>query len=76
MYESEFYDYIMENYNLGGTASRPVHNIIWYVKWHVKAKGLANKGESHAHLKVLLGGAFGIEEHEIELYSPSKLEED
>ena len=64
MSEREFYDYIIENYNLDGAASRLVQNIIWYVKAH----GFENKWESYAHLKFLLDGAFGIEEHEIKRY--------
>ena len=64
MSEKEFYDYIMESFNLGGTSSRLVSNIIEYVK----DQGFVDAEDAHAHLKSLLDGAFGIKENEIELY--------
>ena len=64
MDEREFYDYIQENFTLGGTASRLVHNIIEYVK----DQKFTDAEDAHTHLKSLLDGAFGIEEHEIKQY--------
>jgi len=64
----EFYDYIMENFNLGGTASRLVGNIVDYVE----AQGFVCDLDARLHLNSLLGGAFGLEESEINLYSPRK----
>ena len=60
----EFYDYILENFNLDGAASRLVHNIIEYVE----IQGFVDPEDSQDHLKLLLGGAFGIEDYEIKLY--------
>ena len=60
----EFYNYIMENFNLDGTASRLVKNAIEYVN----AQEFVDEEDAQAHLKSLLDGAFGIEEHEIKLY--------
>jgi len=60
----EFYDYILEKFNLDGTASRLVSNIIEYVK----AQEFVNAEDAQRHLKSLLDGAFGIEEREIKLY--------
>ena len=64
MDENEFYDYILENYSLDGTSSRLVRNIIE----HVRDENFVDEEDAHAHLESLLGGAFGIEGHEIRLY--------
>ena len=70
MNEREFYDYIQEKFNLDGTASRLVYNIIDFVK-----DGDYDDADSaHRELWHLLGGAFGLEEHEVELYRSDELE--
>ena len=66
----EFYDYILENFNLDGTALRLVLNIIEYVK----AQEFVNAEDAQCHLKSLLSGAFGIEEREIKLYRAPQCE--
>jgi len=70
MDEREFYDYIMENFNLDGTASRLVDNIITYVK----DENFVDAEDAHTHLISLLGGAFGIEDSEIKLYRAPECE--
>ena len=60
----EFYDYIIENYNLDGTSSRLVSNIIEYVK----AQKFVKVEAVQRQLKSLLDGTFGMEEREIKLY--------
>ena len=64
----ELYDYIVMNFDLDGASSRLVRNIIEYVG----DLGLGNTGDAHAHLEHLLGGAFGINKHEIKLYRTSE----
>jgi len=60
----EFYSYIVENYSLDGTSCRLVHNIIEYVE----SQKFVDTEDARAHLKSLLGGAFGIEDWEIQKY--------
>jgi hypothetical protein len=64
MNEREFYDYIQENFNVGGTASRLIENILEYIK----AEEFVDPDDAQCALMSLLDGAFGIEEHEIKLY--------
>ena len=64
MNAGEFYNYIIENFNLDGTSSRLVRNVIEYVE----AQDFVSNLEVHDHLTALLDGAFGIEEHEIQQY--------
>ena len=71
MDSNEFYDYIIENFNLGGTASRLVSNIIEYIR----DQEFIDAEDAQAHLKYLLDGAFGIEEREIKLYRAVQCEE-
>lgn len=66
----EFYDYIMENFNLDGAASRLAHNIIEYVK----DQEFVDAEDAQAHLKSLLDGAFGIADHDIKLYRAPECE--
>jgi hypothetical protein len=65
MDEREFYDYIVENFNLDsyGTAGRLVNNIIQYVA----SQRFADVAEAHQHLYSLLD-AFGLEFAEIQQY--------
>ena len=70
MNEREFYDYIQENFNLGGTASRLVYNIIQYVR----NQEFVDAEDAQAHLKSLLDGAFGIVGREIKLYRAPECE--
>jgi len=70
MDSQEFYDYIIDNFNLGGTASRLVSNIVEYVK----NQDFVEAEDAQHHLKSLLDGAFGIEEHEIKLYRAPQCE--
>ena len=60
----EFYDYIVENFTLDGTSSRLIANIIEYVE----SQGFVDAVDAQAHLRSLLDGAFGIEDHEFRLY--------
>ena len=60
----EFFNYIMEHFNLGGAAARLVNNIIEYVK----DEDFVDAEDAQTHLKSLLDGAFGITEQEIKLY--------
>ena len=64
MDENEFYDYVVKNYVLDGTSSRLVRNIIE----HVRDENFVDEADAHVLLESLLGGAFGIEGHEISLY--------
>ena len=70
MNEREFYDYVQKNFIVEGTSSHLLHNIIEYVK----DQKFTNAEEAHKHLKLLLDGAFGIEEHEIKQYRPHEEE--
>ena len=63
MTSREFYDYIIDNFGLGGAASRLVHNIITYVD----ELGFTDQKDVHHHLTTLLGGAFGLDSQEIKL---------
>jgi len=60
----EFYNYIQEQFHLGGAAGRLVLNIIKYVE----EQGFVGAEDARAHLLSLLDGTFGIEEHEVYLY--------
>ena len=61
MNASKFYVYILDNFTLDRTSARLVRNIIDYVdRLYLTPEG------SHKHLKILLGGAFGIEDMDIE----------
>ena len=71
MESKEFYDYIVETFNLNGTSCRLISNIIKYVA----SQGFVDKEDAHAHLKSLLGGAFGISEYEIKLHRAPVCEE-
>lgn len=64
MNEREFYDYIQEHFNLGGTASRLISNILDYIK----GQEFVDAEDAQVHLKSLFDGAFGIEEYQIKLY--------
>jgi len=66
----EFYNYIMENYTLDGTATRLVKNIIEYIK----VQDFVDTEDAQHYLKSLLDGAFGIKEHEIWLYGAEECE--
>ena len=68
MNANQFYDYILENFNLGGTAARLVDSIIQYVE----TQEFADEKDAQMHLSCLLDGAFGIEEREIKLYRAPK----
>lgn len=57
----EFYNHIIENYNLDGASSRLVRNIIEYVN----LQGFVDQEDTHDHLFQLLDGAFGLEEKEV-----------
>ena len=59
----EFYDYIIENFNLDGATARLLNNVLLYVA----EKKVVDLKEQHDHLSTLLDGAFGLERHEIEL---------
>ena len=59
----EFYEYILDNFNIGGTTSRLIKNILEFVD----NMDLSTEEEAQGLLKELLLGAFGLEEHEIEM---------
>ena len=63
MSSREFYDYIIEKYNLDGTSARLLNNILTYVA----AQGFVDLEDQHNHLSALLDGTFGLERHEVEL---------
>jgi hypothetical protein len=65
----ELYDYILENFNLGGTAARLVDNILQYIE----GQGFVDEEDAHCHLSSLLDG-FGMEEHEFKLYRAPECE--
>jgi len=69
MNKDEFYDYIVENFNLDGASFRLVHNIIYYVA----NQEFTDVQDAQVHLKSLLDGAFGIEEHEIRKYRQNEV---
>ena len=61
MNRREFYDYIVENFSLGGTGYRLVSSILEYASlqdW--------DDEELHRYLAFMLDGVFGLERHEIE----------
>ena len=60
----EFYDYLQENFTLGGTSSRLIRNILEYVE----REDFVDAEDARAHLWHLLGGAFGLEEREVQQY--------
>jgi len=64
MDERELFNYIQKHYNLDGTSSRLVNNIIQYVE----SQGFVDAEDAHAHLSSLLRGAFGIMKREVQLY--------
>ena len=70
MNEREFYDYIIEHFNLDGTANRLIRNIIEYIR----DQEFVDAEDAQYHLKSLLDGAFGITEHEIKLYRAPECE--
>jgi hypothetical protein len=57
----EFYDYIVENYNLDRTSCRLIKNIISYVE----RQGFVDQEDNYRHLNRLMCGAFGLKEREI-----------
>ena len=59
----EFYDYVIEKFNLDGTSARLLDNILAYVAM----QGCVDLEGQHSQLSALLDGAFGLEQHEIEL---------
>jgi len=64
----EFYDYLVENYNLDGAACRLIDNIICYVD----SQDFADERDAHRSLWSLLDGAIGVTEQEIEIYTLSR----
>jgi hypothetical protein len=64
MDERQFYDYVIENFNLDGTSARLVHNIIEYVK----QEDYVETEDAQRNLFALLDGAFGIEEYKVKMY--------
>jgi len=63
MNAEEFYNYLVENFNLDGTACRLVKNIMTYIE----SLGLTDIEESHRHLMLLLDCAFGLTIAEIKM---------
>ena len=66
----ELYDYIQENFDLDGTASRLIQNILDYVE----AEDFVDAEDAHTHLWALLGGAFGLTKQELEQYRSGECE--
>lgn len=62
MNKRQFYEYILDHYNIGGTTSRLIKNILNFVD----DMSLSTQEDAQNLLKELLLGAFGLEEHEIE----------
>ncbi|MCL2841614.1 MAG: hypothetical protein FWE05_12680 [Defluviitaleaceae bacterium] len=64
MNAKQFYNYIVNNYNLDGTALRLVCNILDYVV----TQEFADVEDAHAHLSSLLGDVFELEKWEIQMF--------
>jgi len=63
MNADEFYNYLVENFSLDGTACRLVKNILTYVE----SLGFTDLEESHRHLLLLLDCTFGLTVGEIKM---------
>jgi hypothetical protein len=63
MSKVEFYNYLTENFNLGGTAARLVNNILNYIE----DQGMVDDEDNYMYLYALLDGAFGLEEEEMKM---------
>jgi hypothetical protein len=61
LFVDEFYNYIMEKFNLDGAASRLVNNILRYIEY----QGMVDAEDNYRHLHMLLDGAFGLSENEM-----------
>ena len=61
MNPNEFYDYIVENFNLNGTACRLIKNILNYIE----EQGFADQDKNYRHLCMLLDGTIGLSDREI-----------
>jgi len=59
----EFYDYIVEHFNLGGPACRLIGNILAYIE----AQQFEDEAEAQRHLWLILNGAIGLTRQEIEM---------
>jgi len=61
MSPDQFYDYIVENFNLDGASCRLIRNIITYVA----EQSFVDHGDVHRHLAMLLDGTIGLTDKEI-----------
>lgn len=59
MDRKEFVQYIQENFNISGEASRLIDNVLYYVEKNVP------KGDQYNALRFLLDGTIGLENEEI-----------
>lgn len=60
MSRREFYNYILDNFNISIEAARLVNNILCYIETYY-----TNENEQYSALCHLLGGAFGLTDHEL-----------
>lgn len=61
MNKQEFYQYILDNFNIDGATSRLIDNILVYVE-----ENFTEAHMQHYILEKLLGGPIGLSEQEIE----------
>jgi hypothetical protein len=64
MSAKEFYGYIQENFELDGTSSRLVRNILNFVNDPM----VFTTDDVYHHLHMLLDGAFGLSDEEIRMF--------
>ncbi len=64
MDQKEFYNYIMETYELDAIAARLVKNIIDYIQ----GEGYIDAEDAHRQLRFLFSDTFGINDEDIKLY--------
>ena len=60
MNRTEFYDYIMENFEISGEAARLISNILQYVETH-----FSDENEQYIVLNDLLDGTIGLTDTEL-----------
>lgn len=60
MNRDEFYNYILENFNISGEAQRLIDNILQFVESHY-----SNENEQYNVLCSLLDGTIGLTDNEI-----------
>lgn len=60
MKSEEFYNYVMDNFNISGEAARLIDNILSYVE-----ENFPDKNEQYIQLCALLDGTIGLSDSEI-----------